>query len=364
MHRPADPVPPGGTIGILGGGQLGRMLALAAARLGIRAHIYAPETDSPAFDVAAARTCAAYGDDAALADFAAAVDVATYEFENVPVETVRFLEARVPVRPGSKALETAQDRLKEKRLARDLGARTADFAAVTDRASLDAALAVIGAPAVLKTTRMGYDGKGQAKIRSAADADTAFAAMRGADAILEAFVPFAFEVSVVAARGADGDFAAFDVTHNEHRDHILHRSIAPAPLSAETAAEAVAVTKAIAEALDYVGVLGVEFFVVTEDGGEGLRVNEIAPRVHNSGHWTMGGAVTCQFEQHIRAACGWPLGATTRRARRVEMTNLIGDSAGDWRVLAGQPGIELHLYGKRDPRPGRKMGHFVRLADN
>lgn len=363
MSRPAEPVPPGGTIGILGGGQLGRMLALAAARLGIRTHIFAPETDSPAFDVSAARTCADYGDAAALTAFASAVDVATYEFENVPAETVRFLEARIPVRPGSKALETAQDRLKEKRLARDLGALTADFGRVASRTELDARIAGIGLPAVLKTTRMGYDGKGQAKLMSAADAAAAFAAMKGAEAILEAFVPFAFEVSVVAARSTDGAFAAFDVTHNEHRDHILHRSVAPAEVTAETAAQAVAVTRAIADALDYVGVLGVEFFVVIDAAGERLLVNEIAPRVHNSGHWTMGGAVTCQFEQHVRAVCGWPLGATTRRAPRVEMINLIGESVLDWHSLAGQPGLELHLYGKRTPRPGRKMGHLVRLLD-
>jgi 5-(carboxyamino)imidazole ribonucleotide synthase len=294
MRRPADPVPPGGILGILGGGQLGRMLALAAARLGIKAHLFAPEADSPAFDVSAARTCAAYGDEDALAAFADAVDVATYEFENVPVETVRFLEERIPVRPGSHALETAQDRLKEKRLARDLGAMTADFAGVSGRAELDARIAQIGLPSVLKTTRMGYDGKGQAKILTAADADAAFAAMKGADAILEAFVPFAFEVSVVAARGVDGAFAAFDVTHNEHRDHILHRSIAPAQVAPATAAQAIAITKAIAEALSYVGVLGVEFFVVIDEAGEHLRVNEIAPRVHNSGHWTMGGAMCAQ----------------------------------------------------------------------
>jgi 5-(carboxyamino)imidazole ribonucleotide synthase len=340
------------------------MLALAAARLGIRTCIFAPEADSPAFDVAAARTCANYGDEDALAAFAAAVDVATYEFENVPVETVRFLEARIPVRPGSKALETAQDRLKEKRLARDLGARTADFGGVSSRAELDERIAEIGLPAVLKTTRMGYDGKGQAKLLSATDADAAFAAMKGAEAVLESFVPFAFEVSVVAARGIDGAFAAFDVTHNEHRNHILHRSIAPAEVSAGAATQAVAVARAIADALDYVGVLGVEFFVVIDAAGERLLVNEIAPRVHNSGHWTMGGAATCQFEQHVRAVCGWPLGATTRRARRVEMLNLIGDSVLDWRDLAAQPGVSLHLYGKKTPRPGRKMGHFVRLLDN
>jgi 5-(carboxyamino)imidazole ribonucleotide synthase len=350
---------PGATIGILGGGQLGRMLALAAAPLGFRVHIFAPEADSPAFDVCFAYTCAAYRDETALAAFAGAVDVVTYEFENVPVETVRFLEERVPVRPGSTALAVAQDRLAEKRLARDLGAGTADFAAVDSLADLEAAVQRIGLPAVLKTTRFGYDGKGQAKLRGPADIPAAWAAMKGQPAILESFVAFACEVSVVAARAVDGAFAAFPVTENEHRDHILHRSVVPAAIAPATAAAAIAITHRIADALDYTGVLGVEFFV-TGDGE--VLVNEIAPRVHNSGHWTQDGAVTSQFEQHIRAIAGWPPGSTALVGSGAEMVNLIGAEADAWAALAATPGARLHLYGKREARPGRKMGHVNRVS--
>lgn len=361
MTQAPFPLAPGATIGILGGGQLGRMLALAAAPLGFKAHVFAPEADSPAFDVCAVHTVAAYGDEAALAAFAASVDVVTYEFENVPVETVRFLEARVPVRPGSKALDVAQDRLKEKRLARDLGAMTAPFAAVDTGADLDRAIGAIGLPAVIKTTRFGYDGKGQAKITGAGDVAAAFAAMKGAPAILEGFVTFDREVSVVAARGADGAIAAFDVTENEHRHHILHRSVAPAAIAPAVAEQALAIAARIGAALDYVGVFAVEFFVVTSHEGETVYVNEIAPRVHNSGHWTLGGAATSQFEQHIRAVAGWPLGSVARLAPMVEMINLIGDDAHDWARLAAEPGCLLQLYGKREARAGRKMGHVTRL---
>ncbi|MCA0399236.1 MAG: 5-(carboxyamino)imidazole ribonucleotide synthase [Proteobacteria bacterium] len=349
---------PGDRIGILGGGQLGRMLALAAARLGLSCHIYAPEADSPAFDVAAARTVADYRDDDALRRFAAEVKAITYEFENVPVESVRFLEALKPVRPGAKALEVAQDRLAEKELARRLGARTAEFAAVDSRADLDAAIKAIGLPAVLKTTRLGYDGKGQAKILTAADAEGAFAMLRGGQGILESFVAFDREVSVVATRAADGTFAAFDVTENEHRNHILHRSSVPARVSSAAAGEAIAIARRIAEALDYVGTFAVEFFVI--DATNTVIVNEIAPRVHNSGHWTMDGAVTCQFEQHIRALAGWPLGATTALGK-AEMINLIGAEAQDWRAILADSHARLHLYGKGEARPGRKMGHVNRL---
>jgi 5-(carboxyamino)imidazole ribonucleotide synthase len=332
------------------------MIALAAADYGIRCHIFAPEDDSPAFDVAAARTLADYRDEAALATFARAVDVATLEFENVPVESVAFLERLLPVRPGSRALAVAQDRLAEKSLARSLGVMTAEFAPVDDRAGLDAALARIGCPAVLKTTRMGYDGKGQAKIMAPADAASALAAMNGQQAILEAFVPFEREVSVIAARGPDGAFAAFDVTQNEHRDHILHRSVAPARLPGALAERAVAATRAIANSLDYVGVMAVEFFVLGED----VLVNEIAPRVHNSGHWTSEGAETSQFHQHVRAVCGLPLGSTRARGQAT-MLNLIGDEAQDWSALLSEPGSHLHLYGKMEARPGRKMGHVTRI---
>jgi 5-(carboxyamino)imidazole ribonucleotide synthase len=348
---------PGARLGILGGGQLGRMIALAAADYGISCHVFAPEQDSPAFDVCAARTCASYRDEEALAAFAAAVDVVTFEFENVPVESVDFLEARVPVRPGAKALAVAQDRLAEKTLARRLGAMTAKFAAVDDAATLQAAIGTIGLPAILKTTRMGYDGKGQARVTAPEDAGAALAAMNGHPAILEAFVPFEREVSVIAARGGDGAFAAYDVTENEHRDHILHRSRAPADLPVALMARAVEATRAIADALAYVGVLAVEFFVVDGD----VLVNEIAPRVHNSGHWTSEGAETSQFHQHVRAVCGLPLGSARARGQAT-MLNLIGAEAEEWLALLGEPGSHLHLYGKGEARPGRKMGHVTRVT--
>ncbi len=349
-------LPPGSTIGILGGGQLARMLALAAAPLGLKCHIYAPEKDSPAFQVAAAHTIAAYGDEAALLAFAASVDVVTYEFENVPVETVLFLEKRIPVRPGSKALGVAQDRIQEKTLARQLGAMTADFSAVNSLADMQAAVAKQGVPGILKTTRMGYDGKGQAKITAAGDVSAAWDAMKGQASIYESFVNFECEVSVLVARGLDGKVACFDVTENVHRHHILHTSTVPARISDELTTEAVFVAQRMAEALDYVGVMGVEFFV----GHDVLYVNEIAPRVHNSGHWTQNACVVSQFEQHIRAVAGWPLGPT-RRHSDVVMTNLLGDEAHDWAALAGEPGVSLHLYGKSEARAGRKMGHINRI---
>jgi 5-(carboxyamino)imidazole ribonucleotide synthase len=352
---------PGDCIGILGGGQLGRMLALAAARLGLNVHIYAPEVDSPAFHVAASHTIADYKNEAALAAFARHCHAITFEFENVPVEAVSFLEEMLPVRPGAKALAIAQDRIKEKTLARTIGAMTVDFAGVNSRKELDDHIAQIGLPAILKTTRFGYDGKGQAKILLPADADAAYAAMRGEPAILEGFAQFRLEVSVIAARAIDGSFQAFDVTKNEHRNHILHRSLAPARLSPDAAADAIAITRRIAEATDYIGVLAVEFFVLDFAKREVLYVNEIAPRVHNSGHWTQNGALTDQFEQHIRAVAGWPLGATDRIGPAVEMINLIGDDADGWEQHLATPGTHLHLYGKAEARAGRKMGHVNRL---
>ena len=352
---------PGSTIGILGGGQLGRMLALAAAPLGLKCHIFAPEPDSPAFDVCAARICAAYDDEKALAAFAARVDAITYEFENVPVATVAFLEKLKPVRPGAKALRTAQDRLKEKELANALGAATAPFTPVNSRNDLDAAMAKIGLPAILKTNRFGYDGKGQAKILTPADAEAAWAAMRGQPAILEGFVTFDCEMSVIAARGEDGAFAAFEVTRNEHRNHILHLSVAPAPVDAAAKKSAIATAKKIADALDYIGVFAVEFFLEMTPQGPVVRVNEIAPRVHNSGHWTMEGAETSQFEQHIRAVAGWPLGSTRMAGKKATMLNLIGEDAEAWRALLTDPDVHMHLYGKSEAREGRKMGHVNRV---
>jgi 5-(carboxyamino)imidazole ribonucleotide synthase len=347
---------PGSTIGILGGGQLARMLALAAAPLGLKCHIYAPEVDSPAFQVSAVHTIAKYEDQWALKKFAGLVDVVTYEFENVPVETVQFLEPLVPVRPGSKALGVAQDRLKEKRLARDLGAMTADFAGVNSLEELKERIRQVETPGILKTNRFGYDGKGQARINSPADAEAAWDVVKGQPSIYEGFVNFDFEVSVLAARSISGQMACFDVTENVHRNQILHTSTVPSRISHELAAEAVFVAQRILEELDYVGVMGVEFFV----GRDSLYVNEIAPRVHNSGHWTMNACTCSQFEQHIRAVAGWPLGSTRRHSDAV-MTNLLGDEADQWLRLAAEPGTAIHLYGKAEARPGRKMGHINRI---
>jgi 5-(carboxyamino)imidazole ribonucleotide synthase len=347
---------PGSTIGILGGGQLGRMLAQSASAIGLKCHIFAPEKDSPAFEVAAHHTCAAYEDEKALAKFSKSVDAVTYEFENVPVSCVRFLEKLVPVRPGSKALGVAQDRISEKIMAQELGANTANFAAINNFGELTAAVASIGTPGILKTRRFGYDGKGQAKILKSSDAENAWAAIKGQPAIYESFVTFQAELSVIAARSTDGQFAAYDVVENVHKNHILHTSTVPAIISATLQAEAITIAQRILEKLDYVGVMGVEFFV-----GDKLTVNEIAPRVHNSGHWTMDACMISQFEQHIRAVAGWPLGSTNRHSN-VVMTNLLGDDINDWQALAAEPNTRLHLYGKTEARSGRKMGHVNRLS--
>lgn len=355
-------LPPGSTIGILGGGQLGRMLAIAAARLGFRCHIYCPEAGSPAFEVAAFATVAAYSDRVALAAFAATVDVVTLEFENVPVEALRFLATLKPVAPSAEALEIAQDRFAEKTFANRLGLATAPFAPIDTPAELEAALSRIGCPAILKTRRLGYDGKGQVRINRPDEGAAALASLKGAAAILEGFVRFTREVSVIAARTADGRFAPYAVTENEHRHHILDRSVVPARIAPGAQDAAIAAARAIGEGLAYVGTFAVEFFVVDEAGGETVVVNEIAPRVHNSGHWTLDAAVTCQFEQHIRAIVGWPLGDPALRGP-VEMINLVGDASENWRELATEPRTKLHLYGKAESRPGRKMGHANRLLD-
>jgi 5-(carboxyamino)imidazole ribonucleotide synthase len=351
---------PGSTLGILGGGQLGRMLAMAAAQLGLRPHVYAPEESNPAFEVAGERTIAPYEDDAALVRFAKAVDVVTYEFENVPSATAATLSAHTLLAPNAQALAVSQDRFLEKSFIAGLDIPIAPFAAVSSEAELTKALEGIGRPAVLKTRRFGYDGKGQAMIRPETDPATAWNAVGGAPSILEGFVPFEREVSVIAARTASGDFAAYDLCANEHRSHILDITRVPAGVSAATERQAVDVARAIAEALDYVGILAVEIFLLTGEGGERLVVNEIAPRVHNSGHWTLGGAVTSQFEQHVRAVCGWPLGET-QRLGRVEMRNLIGHDVDAWERILAEPGAHLHLYGKAEARPGRKMGHVTRI---
>ncbi|MGA8616665.1 MAG: 5-(carboxyamino)imidazole ribonucleotide synthase [Xanthobacteraceae bacterium] len=346
------------TIGILGGGQLGRMLALAAAQLGFKCHVFAPNPDSPAFDVVHRVTVADYTDTQALDRFAGNVDVVTYEFENVPAETATFLAARVPVLPDPQVLATTQDRLAEKIFVSGLGIRTADFVAVAEPGELAAVIGRIARPAVLKTRRFGYDGKGQVMIRNGTDPQAAWREVGGQPCILEAFVPFEREVSVIAARGRDGRVECFDVTENEHRDHILKVSRVPAALSAEAALEARRIAEAIAKAFDYVGVLAVEMFV--QRGGTELLVNEIAPRVHNSGHWTLDGASVSQFEQHIRAVAGWPLAKPIRRGR-VEMTNLIGSEVEDFQRWLEVPGAAVHLYGKAAVRPGRKMGHVTRV---
>jgi 5-(carboxyamino)imidazole ribonucleotide synthase len=353
-------IPPGSTIGILGGGQLGRMLALAAARLGLRAHVYTDEP-GPALDVAAAHTVAPYDRTEALDAFARQIAVAAFEFENIPADTVRHVAETVPVRPGAAALAVTQDRLAEKRLARSLGAMTADFAEVDCRDALWAALDGIEPPAILKTRRLGYDGKGQVRIREHAEADAAWLTIGKQPAILERVVPFDLEASVVGVRSMDGSFLAYDVVRNVHRDHILHTSTVPSGLSAATEQEAVRTARAIADALDYVGVLAVELFVIEGTRRPKLYVNEIAPRVHNSGHWTIDACGVCQFENHVRAVAGWPLGPTARHSDAV-MTNLIGREANAWSRLAGDSGACLHLYGKDEARPGRKMGHVTRLA--
>ena len=351
------PLPPGSTIGILGGGQLGRMIAVAAARLGYRTHVLAPDRESVAAQTAAALTRADYGNRIVLNDFANACDVVTYEFENIAAGPVEWLAARVPVHPSPKSLAASQDRIAEKRFVESVGGTPAAWAEVTTREELDAALATVGTPAVLKTTRMGYDGKGQARLRTPADAEAAWDAI-GGPAVLEAFVDFTHEFSIVLVRGHDGTTVSYPPPWNEHANAILQRCTLPAP--AEVAihwAQAAALTGRIAEALDHVGVLTCEFFATPD----GPVLNEMAPRVHNSGHWTIEGAVTSQFENHVRAICGLPLGDTAVTAAHVEMENLIGDQWERWPQLLAEPDAHLHLYGKREARSGRKMGHVTRL---
>jgi 5-(carboxyamino)imidazole ribonucleotide synthase len=351
------PLAPGSAIGILGGGQLGRMLAQAAQRLGFDVCIYCDEPDSPASRVAARSFVASYADAAALTDFARCVQAVTTEFENVPAQTAdALIAAGARVAPHPHALAVAQERCDEKRFFASLGVATPPFAPVDSQADLDAALERIGAPAILKTRRLGYDGRGQMRLQSAADAAGAFAKL-GAPGILEGYCAFDREVSIIAARGGDGAIAFYDLCENEHAGGILSRTTLPARVSADVEARAQAAAKAVLEAFDYVGVLTIEFFVMP-DGA--LIANEMAPRVHNSGHWTIEGALTSQFEQHIRAVAGWPLGPTTRIAA-VEMTNLIGEDAEAWSRLAADPDARLHLYGKRNARAGRKMGHVTRL---
>lgn len=354
-----DALPPGSTIGIMGGGQLGRMLAMAAARLGLKTHIYTDEADAPAFDVAAARTVGAYSDARAIEDFAGKVGVVTCEFENVPAEALQAAGRAARVYPPSASFAVAQDRLAEKSFLRDLGVPVAPFARVGSAAELARAIEQVKLPALLKTRRLGYDGKGQVLLRSATEASDALAELQGAPALLEGLVAFSRELSVLVVRGRDGTMQFYDTVENVHAHGVLATSRVPAPIPAGVAFEARAMAGKIAAALGHVGVLAVEMFHC-EDGLPSLLVNEIAPRVHNSGHWTLDACLASQFENHVRAISGWPLGQTSRHSDAL-MTNLIGDDVERWRELAGDEDVALHLYGKREARPGRKMGHFTRL---
>jgi len=351
---------PGAVVGILGSGQLGRMLGVACAQLGLRCHIYA-DAPGPAFDVAAETTIGPFEDLGRVRAFAEGVDVVTYEFENVPLGAAAAAAAVALVRPGPRALEVAQDRLVEKRFIDGLGIPVAPFANVDSKADLETALTTVGMPAILKTCRFGYDGKGQSRIMSSVDVGWALDAIGGAPAILEGVVDFVREVSCLVVRGLDGAVGFYDLAENTHRDGILDTSTVPASSDEATRELAREIARSIAEALDYVGLLAVELFEVRVDSGSRLLVNEIAPRVHNSGHWTLDACAVDQFENHIRAICGWPLGQTMRHSNAV-MTNLIGADVNDWARLAGEVQACVHFYGKNDARPGRKMGHVTRLS--
>lgn len=347
-------IAPGSTIGIVGGGQLGRMLARAASRMGYKTHIYTPDKDSPASHVATSTTIGAYQDTTALRAFGQSVDVVTFEFENIPAETLTMLEALVTVRPKPEVLFTTRHRLREKEFIRAQKIHTAPFAKVSSDDELHASIATIGAPAVLKTTELGYDGKGQVVIKNEADAVGAWKKLGCTECVLEGFIDFTAEASIIVARSTHGEMRCYPLVQNIHRDHILHKTIAPAPFIDAHQEQAVHIAKTLANALDVVGLLAVELFVTND----GLLVNELAPRPHNSGHWSMEGAPTAQFEQHIRAICGWALGDTTARGQ-VEMINLLGDDWKLWETYAHDPEAHVHLYGKTESRPGRKMGHVT-----
>lgn len=350
-------IPPGSKIGIIGGGQLGRMLSVAAAQLGYDCHILDPHESPAAARVAAGFTRARFDDVEALKRFADQCDVVTYEFENLSVEPLRAIEHKL--RPGIFSLEFGQDRALEKRFVEECGARPAPWRQIDGPGDIIAAFDALGAPVLIKTRRLGYDGKGQVWVTSPGDAERAWAEIAGAPAVAEARIDFLAEFSVVIARGADGDTRAFPVPRNTHRDGILRHSVVPAgePVDSQ-AAEGCSVAARIVERLGHVGVLTVEFFATAD----GPLVNEFAPRVHNSGHWTIEGAVTSQFEQHIRAICGLPLGSTELTAGGATMDNLIGEDILEWPRLVAEPGAHLHLYGKGEARPGRKVGHVTRLA--
>ncbi len=349
---------PGATIGILGGGQLGRMAALAAARLGLRCHVYCPDADSPAAQVTPNATVAAYDDETALRAFAEAVDLVTFEFENVPDKTAAFLAAHRPTRPSPRVLHLCQDRLREKDFLNEIGVATTRYMEVTRPEALESAVRAIGRPCVLKSARFGYDGKGQVRINADTALDEAWRVMGADIGILEAYVDFAQEISVIVARGVDGTIVVYPPVENQHRNHILDVTIAPARISPAVAMKAEAIGRHIAESMDVIGLIAVEMFAT--EAGEVL-VNELAPRPHNSGHWTIDACVTSQFEQFVRAVSGMPLGSAERHSDAV-MKNLIGDEAGAWREILAEPGAKLHLYDKAEARPGRKMGHVTRLS--
>lgn len=350
-------IPPGRTIGIIGGGQLGRMSAVAAAELGYKTHIFTPEKNSPASHVSAQTTVAPYEDEEALKKFAQGVDIITFEFENVPAASVKLLADLKPVRPGWQCLEIAQDRVREKTFASELGIPTAPWAEVRSNADLEKAIKKIGTPAILKTTRMGYDGKGQVRINQGDNATKAWEELGSDVGILEGFVDFAMEVSVITARGIDGVMESFDVVQNHHKNGILDITIAPAPVSDVLRARAIDTAEKMAEKMNLIGLLAVEMFITHDDG---ILVNEMAPRPHNSGHWTQDGCKTSQFEQFIRAVCGIKLGTAERHSDAV-MKNLIGADVDDWETIIEDGENKLHLYGKNESRPGRKMGHVNRL---
>ncbi|MEC9369050.1 MAG: 5-(carboxyamino)imidazole ribonucleotide synthase [Pseudomonadota bacterium] len=353
------PLRPGSAIGILGGGQLGRMLTLSAAQLGLDARIYCEKPDAPSFRVATSHVCAPFTDEAALIRFARSCDVVTFEFENVPVEALEIITRYTPVFPSPSALRVIQDRGEEKAFLSSLGIPIADFCTVDSEAGLQDAIARIGRPSMLKTRRFGYDGKGQVRINGDTNAAKAWRDIAAAPAVLEAFVPFEREVSVVAARGQDGESIFYDLTENRHENQILAESRVPARVAEGLETEGHAIVRKVLDALDYVGVLAVEMFVCN-DGGPRLLANEIAPRVHNSGHWTLDGCGASQFEAHVRAVAGWPLPSSARHSDAV-MTNLIGADAERWHDLAADPANRVHLYGKSEARPGRKMGHVTRI---
>lgn len=357
-----SPVLPGATIGVLGSGQLGRMFAIAARRMGYRVHTYSPEGDTPTGQVADVEIIGRYDDLQAVRRFASNVSVVTFEFENVPSASVEAATEFVPVRPGGGVLHVAQNRLREKRFLAGNGFPVAPFRPVSSAVELVDAVAEIGLPSVLKTAGFGYDGKGQTKLRSPQDVEAVVAAGIAGEMVLEEFVDFACELSVVAARGLDGEFAHWGAIQNTHANHILDVSVAPASVAPEVASEAVALARGVLESLDVVGVLCVEFFLTMEGR---LLVNEVAPRPHNSGHLTFDACVTSQFEQQLRAVCGLPLGST-ELLRPAAMANLLGDlwTAGepDWAAACAVPEVKVHLYGKLHPKPGRKMGHLTALA--